>query len=58
MIREALHNIGCSKIEFGLHSSRSGGATMADRNGISDRRFRYTVVGNPTRQNMVMCLKI
>ena len=40
LIREALSNIGCAEKEFGLHSFRSGGATMAAKYGISDRLFK------------------
>ena len=38
--RRDLKNIGADPSKFGLHSLRSGGATMAANNGISDRVFQ------------------
>ena len=33
-------SIGCDKSMFGLHSLRSGGATQAAKNNVSDRLFK------------------
>ena len=38
--RRDLKNIGTDPSKFGLHSLRSGGATMAANNGVSDRVFQ------------------
>ncbi|XP_071133591.1 integrase/recombinase xerD homolog [Mytilus edulis] len=40
ILLEALCAIGLDKKQFGLHSLRSGGATQAANNGVSDRLFK------------------
>ncbi|XP_071172218.1 uncharacterized protein [Mytilus edulis] len=40
LIKCALSEIGCNAKDFGLHSFRSGGATAAAQNNISDRLFK------------------
>ena len=40
VIRSALELIGVDKSEFGTHSLRSGGATMAANSGVPDRLFK------------------
>jgi hypothetical protein len=37
---KALVSIGCDKSMLGLHSLRSGGATQAANNNVSDRLFK------------------
>ena len=37
---DAVQNIGLAKADFGLHSSRSGGATAAANSGVPDRLFK------------------
>ena len=50
--RRDLKNIGADPCKFALHSLRSGGATMAANNGVSDRvfqrhgRWKYMVAGS------------
>lgn len=40
LVREALREIGKDPSKFGLHSFRSGGATAAANNNVSDRLFK------------------
>ena len=40
ILLEALYVIGLAMKQFGLHSLRSGGATQAANNGVSDRLFK------------------
>ena len=40
LVREALAGVGVDVKNFGLHSFRSGGATAAARNDVSDRLFK------------------
>ena len=40
IVLRALSSLGYEREKFGLHSLRSGGATLAANNGISDRLFK------------------
>ena len=40
IVLQALTSLGYEKEKFGLHSLRSGGATLAANNGVSDRLFK------------------
>ena len=40
VFRQDLQSLGVEPSKFGLHSFRSGGATMAANNGVNDRVFK------------------
>ena len=40
IVLQALSSLGYEREKFGLHSLRSGGATLAANNGVSDRLFK------------------
>lgn len=58
ILLEALKSLGLESGNFGLHSLRSGGATAAASNGITDRLFKNMVDGNPRKPKMAMFRKI